>query len=838
MSPQSRLILLCFSLAACRSAPKDDSITLLDTGGLSDDADGDGLTGDEDCDDLDPSVYPGAEEVCDGVDNNCDGQIDEGVLNTYYDDVDGDGFGDPTGAEEACAPAAGQSTNPDDCDDTDASVYPGAEELCDSIDNNCDGIVDDGDIQTWYADADNDGFGDPETSIEECAPPSGWVLDASDCDDADAAVNPDGTEVCNEVDDDCDEVVDEGVTSVFYRDEDGDSYGQVGSTTDGCAPPEGYAETPGDCDDAAAAVYPGATELCNEIDDDCDGLVDIGAADASTWYADADADGYGDPTTATDACSQPSGTVSDSTDCDDGAAAVNPAATEVCNSIDDDCDGLTDDDDSSVDLSTATTWYDDDDGDGYGDAGASTLSCDAPSGTVTDNTDCNDSSSAVHPAASEVCNSIDDDCDGLTDDDDSSVDLSTGSTFYTDSDGDGYGNASSTTQACDAPSDSVSDNTDCDDSSAAVNPAASEVCNSIDDDCDSLVDDDDSSVDLSTATTWYDDDDGDSYGDAGASTLSCDAPSGAVTDASDCDDTSAAVNPAATEVCNSIDDDCDSLVDDDDSSLDTSTGSTFYDDDDGDGYGDASASTRACVQPGGTVTTTTDCDDTNSSIHPGATELCNLEDDDCDGTIDDGTMGSGAACPAESCDEILSDQPASASGTYYIDFDGTATATTCDMVTDGGGWTLMFSDDFESTPDPGWSLSSTYSCGSWSNLLGGYGIIAGGEIDILIDFYGVTHSEAWVEMEYMALDSWDGETAYVTADGTTLFSQSQNNHTSVYGEVCGWNRGYYGSYDSTHTIDDDFAHTADDLELIAGSTLDQAATDESFGIDDVMVWVR
>jgi len=691
--PHSRLLLVCLALAACRTAPKDDTVLLEDTGGLSNDADGDGLTGAADCDEADASVHAEAEEICDGVDNNCDGQIDEGVLNVYYGDVDGDGFGDPTTTYEACAPAAGQSTNPNDCDDSDASVHPGAEELCDSIDNNCDGIVDDGDIQTWYADVDGDGFGDSETTIEECAPPSGWVLDSSDCDDADGEVHPDATEVCNEVDDDCDDTVDEGVTEVFYRDEDGDGYGQVGSTTDGCRPPEGYAETPGDCDDAEAAVYPGATEVCNDIDDDCDGLIDIGATDASTWYADTDSDGYGAPSTATDACDQPTGMVADSDDCDDTTAAVSPAATEVCNGIDDDCDGLTDDDDSSVDTATATTWYDDDDGDLYGDASASTVSCDAPSST-------------------------------------------------------------------------------------------------------------------------------------------------AVTDSTDCDDTSASINPGETEVCNSIDDDCDALIDDDDSSLDASTGSTFYDDDDGDGYGDASVSSQACLQPSGTVTTTTDCDDTDSAIHPGASERCNLEDDDCDGTIDDGTMGSGAACPAESCNEILADQPSSSSGSYYIDFDGAATSTTCDMVTDGGGWTLIFSDDFESTPHSGWSLSSTYSCGSWSNLLGGYGIMAGGEIDILIDIYGVTHTEAWVELEYMALDSWDGETAYVTADGITLFSQSQNNHTSVYGEVCGWNRGYYGSYDSTHTIDDDFAHTDDELELIAGSTLDQSATDESFGIDDVMLWVR
>ncbi len=129
----------------------------------------------------------------------------------------------------------------------------------------------------------------------------------------------------------------------------------------------------------------------------------------STYYADVDGDTYGDLASTTLACLTPAGYVLNSTDCNDGNSTINPGATEICNGIDDNCDG-------TIDEGVETTFYADADGDSYGDAASTTLACSVPVGYVTDNTDCNDTNTAVNPGATEICNGIDDNCDGNTDD--------------------------------------------------------------------------------------------------------------------------------------------------------------------------------------------------------------------------------------------------------------------------------------------------------------------------------------------------------------------------------------------------------------------------------------
>ncbi len=598
------------------------------------DADGDGHESDEfggdDCDDDDDTTNPDGVELCDGVDSDCDGTIDEGSGDAivFYADNDGDTYGDLDNTVEACDTPSGYTSDTQDCDDDDAAVNPDAVEVCDSIDNDCDGTVDGpgaADALTWYADADADTYGDPDVSTLDCTEPSGYVADATDCDDGATDVNPAATEICNGIDDNCDGLTDDSSSAdaaTWYADADTDGHGDAATPLNACEQPSGYVATDDDCDDLDDAVSPSDPEICNSIDDNCDGTIDEDSAtDAATWYADTDTDGYGDPDSTHAACAEPTGYTSDDSDCDDGDIAVNPAAAEVCDGVDNNCDG-TIDEDSATD---ASTWYADTDADTYGDADSTTIACDEPAGFVADDTDCDDGLADVNPAATELCNGIDDNCDGTTDED-SADDAST---WYADGDSDTYGDASATTVSCEAPSGYVADSTDCDDTVGTTYPGADEFCDSVDNNCDGTVDED-SAID---AATWYADTDADTYGDASATVVQCTAPSGYVADDADCDDTVAAVNPAATEYCDAIDNDCDSTVDEDTAADAT----TWYADSDGDTYGDPDSTDVECYQPTDYVSDATDCDDAEATTNPGALEFCDGVDNNCDGTTDEDT---------------------------------------------------------------------------------------------------------------------------------------------------------------------------------------------------------
>jgi len=341
-----------------------------------------------DCDDNNPNIHPGATETCNGIDDNCNEQVDEGVQLTFYADKDSDLCGDPKNTIKACSAPSGFVTDSTDCNDADGAVHPGATEVCNGIDDNCDGQVDENVRDTFYADADGDGYGDLGTTTEACSAPPGYVADNTDCDDRNAAVNPSAAEVCNGIDDNCDAVVDEGLEITFYADVDLDGYGNASNTLDACSAPPGYVLDDTDCDDTDDAVNPGAIEVCNEVDDNCNGEVDEGVK--LTFYADADGDGYGDVINTADACTAPPGYVSDDTDCDDTQIGVNPGAAEVCNDIDDNCNG-------EVDEGVQLTFYADADEDGFGDPADTRKACSAPPGFVENGIDCDDSDESIYP---------------------------------------------------------------------------------------------------------------------------------------------------------------------------------------------------------------------------------------------------------------------------------------------------------------------------------------------------------------------------------------------------------------------------------------------------------
>jgi hypothetical protein len=282
---------------------------------------------------------------------------------------------------------------------------------------------------TFYADEDGDGFGNPDNAIEICAetPPAGFVSNNQDCDDTNAAINPE---------------------TIWYQDADADGY-TTGNTLTQCEQPLGYVSadalenlTELDCNDSNAAVNPGATEICDGIDNNCDGLIDAGIdpADLSTWYLDNDGDGFGDPNAAVQACTQPQGYVSNSDDCDDTRAEINPAtvwnedkdndgygsgstlvqcerpegfklASELAGA-EEDCD------DENPEINPATVWNEDKDNDGYS-SGNTLVQCERPVGyklaseLAGTEVDCNDDDPTIYPGAEEIPNDgIDQDCDG------------------------------------------------------------------------------------------------------------------------------------------------------------------------------------------------------------------------------------------------------------------------------------------------------------------------------------------------------------------------------------------------------------------------------------------
>lgn len=217
------------------------------------DADGDGVTlAEGDCNDLAPNMVPGGQELCDAIDNDCDGVVDEDLPSAWYYDNDEDGYGTERTAVAGCRQPIGYVAHLGDCDDQDDTVFPNAPERCDALDNDCNGSVDEN--PALFADGDGDGFGDPAAPLTSCD--AGGVTNDGDCDDADAALHPE---------------------TVWTPDVDGDGFGALVGRVLSCTSPGGtMTRRGGDCDDADPEVRPGAPERCNGVDNDCDGAIGEG----------------------------------------------------------------------------------------------------------------------------------------------------------------------------------------------------------------------------------------------------------------------------------------------------------------------------------------------------------------------------------------------------------------------------------------------------------------------------------------------------------------------------------------------------------------------------------
>ena len=248
-----------------------------------------------------------------------------GADSATFEPIDIDGDGSPEG---------------EDCNDDDGTMAPGADEICDGKDNDCNGAVDDtADAVLYYKDADVDGWGSDTDTLLSCTPPDGYLATDGDCNDADPGVHPETDDWCDGVDQDCDGTTDEDEV-IWYLDEDRDGYGSEVGGKVSCDEPKGHVLVGGDCDDADAKVHPGVPDdNCDEFDDDCDEQLDEDSL-LESWHYDLDADGYGADGFSIESCDQPyPGMITEGTDCDDDDATVHPTAKDTCgDKIDQDCD--------------------------------------------------------------------------------------------------------------------------------------------------------------------------------------------------------------------------------------------------------------------------------------------------------------------------------------------------------------------------------------------------------------------------------------------------------------------------------------------------------------------
>ncbi|MCB9729327.1 MAG: putative metal-binding motif-containing protein [Deltaproteobacteria bacterium] len=514
----------------------------------------------------DPAVGPGLAERCDGKDNDCDGHTDEDF--TFAEDAKAVALGEPCGKGEC----AGGVVECKDELEAQCSTFPAdaVEEICtDGKDNDCDGATDEG--CSAQADLDGDGF----TKL------------AGDCNDMDSGVFPGAPEKC------CPAVLKGSPEAVTRCDKD--CSGSV-ETAQFCADNDldgdGYSSL-NDCDDTNPFVYPGAPEKCGDgVDQDC--FADDLPCDG---VEDADGDHWSPPA-----------------DCNDEDPGTNPESVELCDRIDNDCDGLTDEGNPETEQSGPC-------GSDVGECELGTRVCVAVTGPGYEPGDVVCIGDVT--AADEVCNGLDDDCDGMTDEgfgwQGMPVDASC----------DGVGSCGQGVVECLPDTTGATCSTNPDGSAAQT---VVETCNGEDDDCDGTTDE--ALTDYAASTCLTAGVCGTKSGGAFVAKAVCRVnPTGAVLPGWDCDYTPVATFEQGTEkTCDGLDNDCDGGTDDE---FEIGKGC------DGTDADECKNGTRVCDPADATTWTCDESDATN------AKEVCDGEDNDCDGATDEDFSPGTAATNAE-----------------------------------------------------------------------------------------------------------------------------------------------------------------------------------------------
>ena len=570
-----------------------------------------------------------AKEECDGLDTNCDGITDtefpdisgDGIPDCLQDDPDEDGFNsnvdncptvyNPNQADydddnlgDACDPDDDEDgVNDDqDCEPLNADAYPGGPELCDGQDNNCNEQVDEN-----FANIDGD-------DLADCIDPdddNDGILDALDNCPKDynpGQVNTDYPgdnqgDACDS-DDDNDEIFDSVDNCPLVK-----NPGQENLTADfigdACDPDDDKDGVMDETDNCPRVENP------EQNDFDSDTLGDL---------CDPDIDGDGEL---------------NETDCDDFNALVNHFMDESCNGIDDNCkDGADEEGAQGCD-----TFYRDEDGDGFGTADNRCLCLPTGVFTAENNKDCNDDPAAgglINPNMKEKCgNGVDDNCDGSQNDENADGCFF----FYFDEDSDGYGINLSKCYCSPEGNYSADLQGDCNDAPITgvnINPGVFENCNTpYDDNCNDLSNEEDAI----NSVTFYRDEDVDGFGVTTDKKKLCspDVPYLAL-EGGDCDDHNKLVNPSQPERCDAgkTDENCNDIIDEEDAIECV----TYYFDGDKDNYGLLSEARCLCAPVGDYTATANerDCNDYNSAVNPGADEVCNGIDDDCDNQIDNSSI--------------------------------------------------------------------------------------------------------------------------------------------------------------------------------------------------------